>query len=104
GGTSIPGGLGGVVAISASEWHNLALKSDGTIVGWGSDNYGQNEVPRWPTRAIGIADGLGYSLAILAPPLTLSNPRWQNGLFTVSVPTQAGKSYVLQYKAALPDS
>jgi hypothetical protein len=34
----------------------------------------------------------------------LSNPHWQNCVFTVSVPTRAGKSYVLQYKGALQDS
>lgn len=35
-------GLSGVVAISASEGHSVALLQDGTVVAWGSDEYGQS--------------------------------------------------------------
>lgn len=37
--------LKGLVAISASDFHSLALKSDGSIVGWGRDHYGQASPP-----------------------------------------------------------
>ena len=33
---TVPGGLNGVVAIAAGNNHSLALKSDGTVVAWGS--------------------------------------------------------------------
>jgi hypothetical protein len=33
------------VAIAAGERHNLALKSDGTIVGWGDSYHGQTPPP-----------------------------------------------------------
>ena len=39
----VPPGLTNVTAISAFEFHNLALKEDGTVVPWG---YGHNVVPR----------------------------------------------------------
>ena len=33
----MPSGLSNVVAIAAGWYHNLALKSDGTVVAWGDD-------------------------------------------------------------------
>ena len=76
------------------------------MVAWGNDYRGQNEIPFGLTNVIAIADSVDHSLAIVAPPhrLLLANPRWQNGAFTVSVPTLAGKSYQLQYKTGLFDS
>src|SRR5207302_9268267 len=71
---------------------------------WGQDYYHQNEVPPTLGGVIAIADGVDHSLAIVRAGLTLDNPRWRNGVFTVSVQTQAGKTYTLQYKVALPDT
>src|SRR5690606_27282758 len=31
----VPEGLNNIVAIAAGEWHNLALRADGTVVAWG---------------------------------------------------------------------
>lgn len=42
---SPPAGLSGVTAIAAGGLHSLALKSDGTVVAWGLDNYGQVSPP-----------------------------------------------------------
>jgi alpha-tubulin suppressor-like RCC1 family protein len=36
-----PSSLSGVIAIAATTSHNLALKSDGTVWGWGHNNYGE---------------------------------------------------------------
>jgi hypothetical protein len=83
----------------------LALRADGTVVVWGNNGYGQNDVPAGLSGVIGIADGSDHCLAIVGnpTPLLLSKPHWQNGVFTVSVPTTAGKTYGLQYKTALTD-
>ena len=35
------GVLTGVVAVAAGEFHSLALRSDGTVVAWGDDSFGQ---------------------------------------------------------------
>ncbi len=61
-------------AIAAGRDYNLALKSDGTIVAWGSDVSGQTKVPAKLTGVIAIAAGGTFSLALMAtaPPPTLS--------------------------------
>src|SRR4051794_8104857 len=41
GNAGVPAGLSGVTAIAAGYAHNLALKSDGTVVAWGPDTYGE---------------------------------------------------------------
>jgi len=43
---SIPAGLTNVTAISAALVHNLALKSDGTVVGW---------IAEWLRRSMAVA-------------------------------------------------
>ncbi len=71
-----PAGLTNVVAIAAGEFHSLALRSDGTVVAWGS-NYapgswgswvyaGQSVVPADLTNVVAIAAGDYHSLALKA--------------------------------------
>jgi alpha-tubulin suppressor-like RCC1 family protein len=66
--------LNGITAISAGEFHGLAIKSDGKIWGWGHNYYGQlgngtNSIGSIPTVAsgldgiTGIAGGRYHSLA-----------------------------------------
>ena len=60
-----PDGLTGVVAVAAGNYHTLALKSDGTVVGWGDDTYGQTDVPSSLTNGVvAIAAGGYQSLAL----------------------------------------
>ena len=53
------------VAIAAGSYHNLALKYDGSIVGWGNDDYGQADPPPG-NDYIAVAAGQYYSLALRA--------------------------------------
>jgi hypothetical protein len=63
---SVPTGLANVVDIAAGFGHNLALRSDGTVVTWGATNlYGLNLIPAGLTNVIGIACGYYHSLAFL---------------------------------------
>jgi alpha-tubulin suppressor-like RCC1 family protein len=61
GGPDVPAGLSGVTAIAAGEGNCLALKSDGTVVGWG---WGNSTVPAGLSGVIAIAGGGPYNLAL----------------------------------------
>lgn len=54
------------IAIAAGDWHSLALKADGTVVGWGDDSAGQCDVPNDLASVAAIAAGGYHSLALKA--------------------------------------
>jgi len=58
--------LSNVTAIACGTYHDLALKSDGTVAGWGDNTYGQVMTNNMPTNAVAIACGLNHSLALRA--------------------------------------
>jgi hypothetical protein len=59
--SSVPAG-DTYVAVAAGDAHGLALRSDGTVVAWGRNRYGECSVPAGTYRA--IAAGADFSLAI----------------------------------------
>lgn len=89
--TPVPvSGATGIVAISAGFYHSLALKSDGTVLAWGSDEYGQigdNSTladKREPsdveglTNIVAISAGAYHSLALKSDGTVLA---WGGDLF-----------------------
>ena len=54
-------------ALTAGDWHNLAIKSDGTVVLWGDTTHG-NAVPSGLAGASGIAGGGSFCLVIVPNP------------------------------------
>lgn len=52
------------VAIAAGASHSLALRSDGTVVAWGSNSAGQSTVPPNLADVVAIAAGANHSLAL----------------------------------------
>ncbi len=60
----MPSGLTNVVAIAAGNAHFLALRRDGTVVGWGYNFNGQTNTPPGLTNVIAIAAGLYHSFAL----------------------------------------
>ncbi|MGA2863507.1 MAG: LamG-like jellyroll fold domain-containing protein [Verrucomicrobiota bacterium] len=52
--------------IAAGQWHNLALKTDGTVVGWGANGSGQTTIPAGLTNCLAVAAGSSHSLALEA--------------------------------------
>jgi hypothetical protein len=60
GATFIPSGLSNVVAVVAGAGTSMALRSDGTIVAWGGDYFGQNyNTPPPLSNVVAIAAGGG---------------------------------------------
>ena len=66
-GTQPPEILSDVVAISAGGQQDMTLSSDGTITIWGSNEYGQSDVPEeLLSNIVAISSGYRHSLALLA--------------------------------------
>ncbi|WP_256759468.1 S-layer homology domain-containing protein [Cohnella sp. WQ 127256] len=62
----IEGGSREFVQISAGGHHALALKADGTVVGWGDNSWGQTNIPTGLSDVVSIAAGYFHSLALKA--------------------------------------
>ena len=62
----MPDGLSQVTDIAAGGKHSIALKSDGTLVAWGSNKYGQCEIPNGLRNVSQIAAGMSHTI-VLAP-------------------------------------
>ena len=57
--------LANAIAVAAGSRHDLALKTDGTMVAWGLNDFGQTNVPANATNIFAIAAGGQQSLALL---------------------------------------
>ncbi len=114
--SSPPAGLTNAVAIACGNFHSLALKADGTVVAWGDGTedtgrypeLGQAIVPPGLKNVMAIAGGDYASLALVrtASPVfhvAMANPTCTPNGFSVSVPTQSGRVYRLEYKNSLAD-
>jgi hypothetical protein len=106
----VPPGLSNVVAIAGSpgsDGHvNLALKADGTVVGWGYD-YFTGPVPANLSNVAAISAGADHNLALVgaAPPVlhVQVKPELDANGVSVSVPTRSGRTYRLEYTSSLSD-
>ena len=60
----VPADLVDVTGIAAGPENSLAVKSDGTVVAWGQNHYGQSTVPSGLSGVIAVEGGFDYSLAL----------------------------------------
>jgi len=74
-------------AIAAGGSNSLALKTDGSVVGWGLNNYGQTNIPASVTNVVAIAAGSYHSLALKVNSTVVG---WGDNWFgQTNVPTSA---------------
>jgi alpha-tubulin suppressor-like RCC1 family protein len=109
---TVPPGLTDVVAVAAGDSHSLALRGNGTLVAWGACYNGENflpaSVPSELTNVVAMAAGSEFDLALIGdgPPVVsafMSRAVVTVKGFSVSVPTQSGRVYALEYKTSLAD-
>jgi hypothetical protein len=97
--------LSGVIAIAAGWYHNLALKPDGTVVGWGDNGAGEITVPPSLGGVIAIAGGSSHSLALKSDGTVVARGDNSEGQSTVPMYLQgvtaisAGASHNLALKS-----
>jgi alpha-tubulin suppressor-like RCC1 family protein len=96
------------VAVAAGYECTVALRANGTVVAVGYPYQGQTNIPPGLTNAVAIAAGQMHNLALVGdgPPVQFCQPTapaiTSNG-FTVSVKTECGRVYRLEYKESLSD-
>jgi alpha-tubulin suppressor-like RCC1 family protein len=72
---NLPLGLTNITALAAGQSHNLALKSDGTIIGWGDNGYAEITPVAGASNVIAVAAGGQFSLALRSDGIPVS---WGN--------------------------
>jgi alpha-tubulin suppressor-like RCC1 family protein len=80
---ALPPGLSNVVAVAAGGEHSLAIRADGTVAAWGSNNCGQTNVPPGLGNVVAVAAGGSHSLAARADGTVVAWGNDDYGLRTV---------------------
>jgi hypothetical protein len=96
----------GFVAVAGGEGHSLGLKSDGSIVAWGQNVFGQCDVSAPNTGFVAIAAGEWHSAGLRSDGTIAAWGRNDEGQCDVSAPNQdflalaAGGKYCLSVKSS----
>ena len=106
---SLPAGLSNIVTIAAGYGFSVALKADGTVTVWGDNEYSETVVPAGLTNVTSVSAMGFHTLALIAngpPPsqVPIVNAQLTSAGFSLSLPTQSGRVYRLEFKNSLSDS
>lgn len=98
---NIPVGLTNVIAVAAGSGHSVALKSDGKVVVWGDNYWGQTNVPANLSNVVAIAAAWNHTLALKSNGTVVS---WGDlttvpAALTNAVAIAAGDAHSLALKA-----
>jgi len=86
----VPPGWSGATTIAAGSSHSLALKDDGTVVGWGSNVDGQITIPTGLTGVTAISAGLRHSMALKSDGTVVAWGHNSNGIHPPPVHPRCG--------------
>lgn len=105
----VPASASNVVVVAAGGSHNCVLRADGTVLAWGINNLGQTNTPTSLTNVQSIAASGNFTLALVGngPPVLqaqLTNPVLSENGFTISVPSNRGRVYRLEFKDSIGGS
>ena len=85
--------LSNVVAVASGFAHGVALRSDGSVIAWGSNSSGQTNVPAGLANVVSIAAGGSHSLALKADGAVVA---WGNNTSgQTNVPTGLTNAYAI---------
>ena len=82
--SQIPQEASSLTAVSSGVYHNLGLKSDGTVVGWGWNGSGQLNIPFGLSNVVAVSAGAYHSAALKADGTVTSWGSGQDGTMTDS--------------------
>jgi len=107
--TNVPPSLTNAISIAAGWDTSLALRRDGTVAAWGDNFAHQTNVPAGLSNVVAISMGFAQGVALLGdgpfPTQVPAHPvSASQGRFGVSVTTQSGRVYRLEYKESLTDT
>lgn len=80
---------GDLIDIAAGANHSLALKADGTVVGWGRNDHGQATPPVGLSGVVDIAAGYDHSLALKSDGTVVG---WGNNAFGKATSPAMGRA------------
>jgi hypothetical protein len=83
---NVPPGLSSVRAVAAGGNHSLALLTNGHVVAWGRDDFGQSTVPSTVRQAIDIDAAFFHSTAVICSPGTVLRASPELGSFGANLP------------------
>jgi len=84
----------GFIAVTAGAWHSAAVKTDGSVVAWGADNYGQINVPLSASSGVAsLAAGDSSTLALKEDGSVIG---WgDNSYGQISIPVSADSGVIV---------
>ena len=103
---TIPPNLGGLVAISAGDNHGMPLREDGTVVAWGYVTAALTNTPAGLTNVVSISAGSFHNVALTAasaPKTLINDAQLSTTGFSISLPSQCGRIYGLEYKKSIDE-
>jgi alpha-tubulin suppressor-like RCC1 family protein len=91
-------GFSNIVLVAARDWHNIAVKSDGSVWQWGANDQGQcgdnTTIDRWrPVQVSGLGPRVGLPLMI--------QPGAQPGYIDLAWSSATGEYFSIEYSTDL---